>query len=65
MIATGASRRKLAPSIIHAGNSTTYRVAVGEKSMTLFRQNLSGAPVAPGTEVTLSWSSDHLVAVTP
>lgn len=51
--------------VVFSGNSTTYRVAVGEKSMTLFRQNLSGNPVAPGAEVTLSWSGDHLVAVTP
>ncbi len=51
--------------VVFSGNSTTYRVAVGDRSMTLFRQNLSGAPVAPGAEVTLSWSGDHLVAVTP
>jgi spermidine/putrescine ABC transporter ATP-binding subunit len=51
--------------VVFSGNSTTYRVAVGERSMTLFRQNLSGNPLAPGAEVTLSWSADHLVAVTP
>jgi len=51
--------------VVFSGNSTTYRVAVGEKSMTLFRQNLSGSPITPGAEVTLSWSGDHLVAVTP
>jgi hypothetical protein len=31
----------------------------------LFRQNFSGSPVSPGSEVVLSWSGDHLVAVTP
>jgi spermidine/putrescine ABC transporter ATP-binding subunit len=51
--------------VVFSGNSTTYRVAVGERLMTLFRQNLSGNPLAPGAEVTLSWSADHLVAVTP
>ena len=51
--------------VVFSGNSTTYRVAVGDRSMTLFRQNLSGNPIAPGAEVTLSWASDHLVAVTP
>jgi spermidine/putrescine ABC transporter ATP-binding subunit len=51
--------------VVFSGNSTTYRVAVGGRSMTLFRQNLRGNPVAPGAEVTLSWSGDHLVAVTP
>jgi spermidine/putrescine ABC transporter ATP-binding subunit len=51
--------------IVFSGNSTTYRVAVGDQMMTLFRQNLSGTPVSPGSEVVLSWSGDHLVAVTP
>ncbi len=51
--------------VVFSGNSTTYRVAIGDRSMTLFRQNLSGNPIAPGTQVTLSWASDHLVAVTP
>lgn len=51
--------------VVFSGNSTTYRVAVGEEVMTLFRQNLSQAAVAPGTEVVLSWSPDHLVQVTP
>ena len=64
--ATGINQaRGRVTDVVFSGNSTTYRVAVGEKSMTLFRQNLSGNPVAPGAEVTLSWSGDHLVAVTP
>ncbi len=51
--------------VVFSGNSTTYRVAVGEQVMTLFRQNLSQGTVAPGSDVVLSWSSDHLVQVTP
>ncbi len=51
--------------VVFSGNSTTYRVAIGEQVMTLFRQNLAQGTVAPGSEVVLSWSSDHLVQVTP
>ena len=51
--------------VVFSGNSTTYRIAVGEQVMTLFRQNLAQGTVAPGTEVVLSWSPDHLVQVTP
>ena len=51
--------------VVFSGNSTTYRIAVGQQVMTLFRQNLAQGTVAPGTEVVLSWSPDHLVQVTP
>ena len=51
--------------VVFSGNSTTYRIAVGEQVMTLFRQNLAQGTVAPGTDVVLSWSPDHLVQVTP
>ena len=51
--------------VVFSGNSTTYRVSVGEQVMTLFRQNLAQGTVAQGTEVVLSWSPDHLVQVTP
>jgi spermidine/putrescine ABC transporter ATP-binding subunit len=51
--------------VVFSGNSTTYRIAVGEQVMTLFRQNLVQGTVAPGTDVVLSWSPDHLVQVTP
>ena len=51
--------------VVFSGNSTTYRVAVGDQVMTLFRQNLADGPVAPGSAVMLSWSPDHLVQVTP
>jgi spermidine/putrescine ABC transporter ATP-binding subunit len=51
--------------VVFSGNSTTYRVSVGEQVMTLFRQNLAQGTVAPGIEVVLSWSPDHLVQVTP
>ena len=51
--------------VVFSGNSTTYRIAVGEQVMILFRQNLAHGTVAPGTDVVLSWSPDHLVQVTP
>jgi spermidine/putrescine ABC transporter ATP-binding subunit len=51
--------------VVFSGNSTTYRIAVGQLVMTLFRQNLAQGTVAPGTDVVLSWSPDHLVQVTP
>ena len=51
--------------VVFSGNSTTYRIAIGDQVMTLFRQNLSQGTVAPGSEVVLSWSPDHLVQVTP
>ncbi len=51
--------------VVFSGNSTTYRIAVGEQVMILFKQNLAQGTVAPGTEVVLSWSPDHLVQVTP
>jgi spermidine/putrescine ABC transporter ATP-binding subunit len=51
--------------VVFSGNSTTYRIAVGNLVMTLFRQNLVQGTVAPGSEVVLSWSPDHLVQVTP
>jgi spermidine/putrescine ABC transporter ATP-binding subunit len=51
--------------VVFSGNSTTYRIAVGEQVMILFKQNLAQGTVAPGTEVILSWSPDHLVQVTP
>jgi spermidine/putrescine ABC transporter ATP-binding subunit len=51
--------------VVFSGNSTTYRITVGDQIMTLFRQNLAQGTVAPGSEVVLSWSPDHLVQVTP
>jgi spermidine/putrescine ABC transporter ATP-binding subunit len=51
--------------VVFSGNSTTYRIAVGGQVMILFKQNLAQGTVAPGTEVVLSWSPDHLVQVTP
>jgi spermidine/putrescine ABC transporter ATP-binding subunit len=51
--------------VVFSGNSTTYRVTVGNQVMTLFRQNLVQETVVPGSEVTLSWLPEHLVQVTP
>ncbi|HEV8391264.1 MAG TPA: ABC transporter ATP-binding protein [Dongiaceae bacterium] len=51
--------------VVFSGNSTTYRIAVGDQVMTLFKQNLATGTVAPGSDVVLSWSPEHLVQVTP
>jgi spermidine/putrescine ABC transporter ATP-binding subunit len=51
--------------VVFSGNSTTYRIAVGDQVMILFRQNLAEGTVAPGSDAVLSWSPDHLVQVTP
>ncbi|HET6618888.1 MAG TPA: ABC transporter ATP-binding protein [Dongiaceae bacterium] len=51
--------------VVFSGNSTTYRVTAGGQVMMLFRQNLADGTVAPGSDVTLSWSPEHLVQVTP
>ncbi|WP_119304556.1 ABC transporter ATP-binding protein [Dongia deserti] len=61
---TNAVRGKVL-DVVFSGNSTTYRVRVGNQVITLFRQNLAQGTVAPGSEVVLSWSPDHLVQVTP
>jgi spermidine/putrescine transport system ATP-binding protein len=51
--------------VVFSGNSTTYRITVTDQIMTLFRQNMAQETVAPGAEVVLSWSPEHLVQVTP
>ena len=57
--------RGRALDVVFSGNSTTYRVTVASQIMTVFKQNLAQGTVAPGSEVVLSWSPDHLVQVTP
>ena len=59
-----AVRGKVA-DVVFSGNSTTYRVSVADRIITLFRQNLTETLAAPGSEVVLSWSPEHLVQVTP
>jgi len=51
--------------VVFSGNSTTYRITAGDLIITLFRQNLAAGTVAPGSDVVLTWSPDHLVQVTP
>jgi spermidine/putrescine ABC transporter ATP-binding subunit len=50
---------------IFSGSSLTYRVAVGERLLVVFEQNRSRAPLAEGSEVTLSWNASDNVVVTP
>jgi spermidine/putrescine ABC transporter ATP-binding subunit len=51
--------------VVFSGNSTTYRVTVGDQIMTTFRQNMAQETIVPGAEIVLSWSPEHLVQVTP
>ena len=69
-LATGGEARLNAlrgkvQDVVFSGNSTTYRVSAGDQIMTLFRQNLAEGTFAPGSDVVLSWSPEHLVQVTP
>lgn len=50
---------------VYSGMSTTYKVTVGRREVTVFAQNLSAREFAPGDAVQLEWSSDHSVAVQP
>ncbi len=51
--------------VVYAGAATTYLLdgADGTK-LRVFAQNREGAPVPPGTRVTLGWSAAHTIPVT-
>lgn len=50
---------------IFSGSSVSYRIGVGPHLLSAFQQNRSAAPLAVGSEVTLSWAPRHCVAVAP
>ena len=50
---------------VYSGMSTTYKVTVGEREVTVFEQNRSERQLEPGQTVRLEWSPAHSVVVTP
>jgi putative spermidine/putrescine transport system ATP-binding protein/spermidine/putrescine transport system ATP-binding protein len=50
--------------VVYAGAATTYLLEGADgTALRVFAQNRDGAPVAPGTAVTLGWSAAHTVPV--
>ena len=50
---------------IYSGMSTTYKVSVGSREITVFEQNRGARALAPGEPVCLEWSPAHSVLVEP
>ncbi len=51
--------------VVYAGASTTYLLdGMDGTKLRVFAQNRDGAPVPPGTPVTLGWSAAHTIPVT-
>jgi spermidine/putrescine ABC transporter ATP-binding subunit len=50
---------------VYSGMSTTYKVTVGEREVTVFEQNRSERTLEPGQTVRLEWSPAHSVVVAP
>jgi ABC-type Fe3+/spermidine/putrescine transport system ATPase subunit len=50
---------------VYSGMSTVYKVAVGERELTVFAQNMTGREFAPGDSLRLEWSPGHSVVVAP
>ncbi|MEA2781864.1 MAG: spermidine/putrescine transport system ATP-binding protein [Rhodospirillaceae bacterium] len=50
---------------VYSGMSTTYKVTLGAREVTVFEQNRSDRSLAPGDSVRLEWSPAHSVVVAP
>jgi putative spermidine/putrescine transport system ATP-binding protein len=50
---------------VYSGMSTTYKVSVGSREITVFEQNRGAPALAPGAPVRLEWSPVHSVVVQP
>lgn len=50
---------------VFSGSSTTYRVAVGPQTLSVFQQNSAPGRFKAGDHVTLHWSPEHNVLVAP
>ena len=50
---------------VYSGMSTTYKVDVQGREITVFEQNRGAPSLAPGAAVALDWSADHSVLVQP
>ena len=49
--------------VVFSGNSTTYRVRCGDRTVSVFRQNDGQSILAPDTPVGLQWEPDDAVLV--
>jgi spermidine/putrescine ABC transporter ATP-binding subunit len=50
---------------VYSGMSTTYKVSVGSREVTVFEQNRGAPALVPGEAVRLEWSPAHSVVVQP
>ncbi len=50
---------------VYSGMSTTYKVDVQGREVTVFEQNKGAPSLTPGTAVRLEWTPDHSVVVQP
>ena len=50
---------------VYSGMSTTYKVDVQGREVTVFDQNKGAPSLTPGTAVRLEWTPDHSVVVQP
>jgi spermidine/putrescine ABC transporter ATP-binding subunit len=48
---------------VYSGSSITYRLAVPGRELTIFEQNRSARPYAPGDRVVATWPAEHTVVV--
>jgi spermidine/putrescine ABC transporter ATP-binding subunit len=51
--------------LVYSGSSITYKVDAGGQVVTVFEQNRSARPFAPGDAVELAWAPAHSVRVEP
>ena len=64
--ATGNNRLEgLLGQAVYSGMSTTYKVDVQGREVTVFEQNKRASSLTPGTTVRLEWTPDHSVVVQP
>jgi spermidine/putrescine ABC transporter ATP-binding subunit len=50
---------------VYSGMSTTYKVSLGAREITVFEQNRGAPSLVPGAAVQLEWSPAHSVVVQP
>ncbi len=50
---------------VYSGMSTTYKVGLGAREITVFEQNRGAPSLVPGAAVQLEWSPAHSVVVQP
>ena len=66
VVGTGNNRLEgLLGQAVYSGMSTTYKVDVQGREVTVFEQNKRASSLTPGTTVRLEWTPDHSVVVQP